>query len=450
MRFLSLPSHPSPKNSHGDLSSNTDHESLNRRNRRWIYAGRAVRSFSTAFLTVVFPLYLASSGYSGTRIGLVLTVGGFISAGVVLAVGLGGDRLGRRTMLVLVSALGVLGAAALVVSANLGVVMVANGLCGVGRGGGAGSGGAFGPLFPAEQPLLAASTEDSSRTAVFGHLSFIGVAAGAAGSLVAFVPEVLHHGGWTWSASYRLVFALAALLAMIMLLAALPIVERRPAAGGQTPRRQNDFPRLSTRQLMKRLGLVNAANGLGFGFLGGLLTYWFHVRYGVGPGAIGLLYTVLNLATMVPYLASARLTRRLGAVSTVVSTRAVGLLFMLAMLWTPTFVLAGVAYGLRLVANSLGMPARQSYVMGVSDEHRRSTIAAVGSMPSQISSSITPVIGGSLMASFVDIPILGAFVFMSVNTIAFFLSFHRYRPPEEQVEGRTEQGQLPGVSSLIT
>ncbi|MGH9296198.1 MAG: MFS transporter, partial [Acidimicrobiales bacterium] len=119
-----------------------------RSNLRWLYASRAVRSFSTAFLTVVFPLYLATEGYSSTKIGLVLTVGGFISAGLVLAVGLGGDRIGRRRMLLWVAALGVVGGVGLAVSTELAVVMLANGLCGVGRGGGAGSGGSWGPVFP--------------------------------------------------------------------------------------------------------------------------------------------------------------------------------------------------------------------------------------------------------------------------------------------------------------
>ncbi|MGH9054977.1 MAG: MFS transporter [Acidimicrobiales bacterium] len=411
-----------------------------RANRRWLYAGRALRSGSTAFLTVVFPLYLAAEGYSSTRVGLVLTVGGFISAVVVLGVGLGGDRFGRRTMLIVVSALGVLGGVALVASTNLVVVMLANGLCGIGRGGGAGGGGAYGPLFPAEQPLLAASSDDRSRTAAFARLSFIGVAAGALGSMISWVPEVLHGAGWTWSAGYRAVFAIGAALSVLLVVVALPIREHRPhlaAKPDEAPQLAGSHqagggPKLSTRQLVGRLATVNTLNGFGYGFLGALLAYWFHVRYGVGPGAIGVLYTIVNLATMAPYLYSARLTRRLGSVRTVVSTRGIGLLFLLAMVWTPTFVLAGAAYAMRIVISSLGMPARQSYLMGVADERRRSSIAAVGSLPSQLSSSVSPIVGGALMESFVNVPILGAFVFMSANTVGYYLSFRHYRPPEER------------------
>lgn len=423
-----------------------------RANRGWLYAGRALRSFSTAFLTVVFPLYLAAEGYTSAQIGLVLTAGGFMSAVLVLGVGLGGDRLGRRWMLIGVAALGAVGAAAMAVSSSLVVVLLASGLAGVGRGGGAGSGGSWGAVFPAEQPLLAASAEPQARTAVFGRMSFIGVTAGAAGSLVAYVPELMHRAGWSWGASYRLVFALGAIFSIVMLATAIPIREaRRPpkvAASGDGvergshqagPQDKRDGsgdgtesqPRLSTRQLLTRLGWVNALNGFGFGFLGPLLTYWLHVRYGVGPGQLGVLYTIINLITMLPYLWSARVAERLGAVRTVLWTRAVGLAFLLAMLWTPTFILAGAVYALRMVCNSLGMPARQSYIMGVADERHRSTVAAVGSLPSQLSSSVSPVVGGALMSSFFDIPIVGGVLFMGANTAAFYLSFRHYRPPEE-------------------
>lgn len=406
-------------------------------NRRWLYASRAVRSFSIAFLTVVFPLYLASQGYSSPKIGLVLTLGGFMSAALVLAVGFGGDWLGRRRMLLWVAALGVVGGVALAVSSQLAVVMVANGLCGVGRGGGAGSGGAWGPVFPAEQPLVAASTDARSRTAVFGRISAIGVAAGALGSLVAWIPDLLHGSGWSWGASYRLVFVLGAILSAALVLVIIPIREERPGrrASPTDEQRAPGDGRLSTRQLVARLGSVNALNGFGYGFLGPLLTYWFHVRYGAGPGEIGVLYTVINLLTMLPYLGAGRLAERLGAVQTVVWTRVASLAFLLAMVWTPTFLLAGIACAARMAANSLGMPARQSYVMGVAAERRRSTVAAVGSIPSQITASISPVVGGALMTTFLDIPIVGAAFFTAANAVGFYFSFRRYRPPEEITAG---------------
>ncbi len=328
-------------------------------------------------------------------------------------------------MLLCLAGLGVVGGILLAVSTNLAVVLIASGLCGVGRGGGAGSGGSWGPVFPAEQPLLSASVEPRRRTAAFGAIAFVGVMAGAAGSLVAWVPGLLAAAGWSLLRGDRLVFLFGAVLSAAMLLTTLPIHEAppEPAAEGGMP--------ISTARLVGRLGLTNALNGLGVGFLGPLLTYWFHVRYGASAGAIGLLYTAVNLVAALPYLGASRLAEHLGAVRAVTVTRAASIATLLAVAWMPTFWLAGAALALRMAFNSLGLPARQSYVMGVADLRRRGTVAALGMLPSQVTATISPAIGGALMESVVDTPLYGAVLFMALNLVTYYYAFRNIRPPEE-------------------
>lgn len=405
-----------------------------------------MRSFATAFLTVIFPLYLAQQHLSSTSVGIILTVGSLIGAGMVAAVGVLGDRIGRRPVLIGVGVLGALGALALAGSTNVVVVVVASGLGGIGRGGGAGSGGAFGPFFPAEQPLLAASVPPARRTRAFGRMGFIGVLAAAAGSLVAAVPALLHHAGLSWDLSYQFVFLFGAAASAVVALVSLPLRERRPggsaasavanntanSTASSTRSGETNAPTgLSTRQLIGRFGFTNALNGFGFGFLGPLLTYWFHVRFGVGPAEIGLLYTVVNLVSAAPYLGAHRISDRLGAVRTVVVTRTASVVMLAAMAFVPGFLLAGIFLNLRTVCNSLGLPARQSYAMGAADERRRGTVAALGTLPSMLTSSVSPVVGGALMESFVDVPIVGAVVFMGANTLAYYLAFRHAPLPGE-------------------
>lgn len=398
----------------------------------WLYAGRALRSFSTAFLSVIFPLYLASRHESATTVGLVLTIGSLVGAGLVAGVGLTGDRYGRRPVLMAVGLLGVVGSAALALSTNLAVVIVASGLGGVGRGGGAGSGGAFGPFFPAEQPLLAASVAPAERTRAFGRLSFLGSVASAAGSLVAGVPALLHGAGMSWGAAYRLLFLGGAVAALAVVAACVPLREPPPAPA-PPPRAGSVGPAgISTRSLVGRLGLANALNGFGFGFVGPLLTYWLHVRYGVGPAAVGALFTVINLVSAVPYLGAHHLTARLGSVRTVVVARTAGLVMLGAVVAAPTFVVAGVLLSLRIAFNSLSVPARQSFAMGAADERRRGVVAALSQLPAMGTSSISPVIGGALMGVFIDVPIIGGVAFMGANVVAYYLAFRDATLPEEE------------------
>jgi MFS family permease len=388
----------------------------------------------------------------------VLTLGSVIGAVMVALVGITGDRFGRRPVLIGIGALGAVGALALALSANVAVVVVASGLGGIGRGGGAGSGGAFGPFFPAEQPLLASSVTSAQRTRVFGRIGFIGVLAAAAGSLVAGVPVLLHHAGLSWIGAYRIVFLLAAVASALVVLACLPLKERRPSApaGGSEPPASAAAARaasapagLSTRQLIGRFGFTNALNGFGFGFLGPLLTYWFHVRFGVGPAEVGILFTIVNLAGALPYLGAHLISDRLGSVLTVVVTRTLSIVMLAAMAVVPDFFLAGLFLNLRTVFNSLGMPARQSYAMGAADERHRGTVAALGSLPSMVTSSISPVVGGAVMDSFVDIPIVGAAVFMAANVLAYYLAFRHAPLPGEVHRGpaRAAGGEPAGASA---
>jgi MFS family permease len=408
-------------------------------NLKWLYANRALRSFATAFLTVIFPLYLAVSRYSAAKIGMVLTLSGIVSVILLAGVGIFGDTVGRKRAIIVLSLLSLVGSWVMSSMNGFWLIVLASGLGGVGKGGGAGSGGSWGPLFPAEQPLLTEAVTPENRTKVFGRISFVGVLAGALGSLVASVPEILHRRGVPWITGYHLLFGFSAVLSLLMVLVAWPIQENR----NNRWREQNgddEPPPINARQLTGRLGLTNALNGLGFGFLGPLLTYWFYRRYGAGPAELGVLYTIINLATAVPYLLASRISRYFGAVRAVTYTRIVSIACLAVIPLMPTFWLAGMGYLLRMVFNSMGMPARQSYAMGVSNPRYRSRVAAFSNLPSQLTAMISPAIGGSEMESFLDFPVYGAAFFMALNVIAYYFAFRHIVPPEEKNRASPPRG----------
>lgn len=396
----------------------------------WLYAGRALRSFATAFLTVAFPLYLAQVGYDSGRIGLVVTLSTLVTAALVTVVGILSDRVGRKFVLVVLGLLALFGSIGIAISTATLWVAFVSGISGIGRGGGAGSGGSWGPVFPAEQPLLTSAVPPQQRNTVFSRIAFVGVLAGAGGSLVAALPRLLHSDGFSWIAAYRWLFYLSAALAVLMVAATIPLREERVAAPSPVPSAKGE-PTLGASGFLGRLSLTNALNGLGFGFLGPLLTYWFHARFGVGPATLGTLYAITNLVAALPYLGAARLAQRFGSVWSTTVTRAVSVLMLLAMAVAPTYALAGLAYVLRMAFNSVSIPLRQSFVMGVSRADQRGRVAAFSMLPSQLTSTISPVVGGELMQSFLDTPLIGAAVFMTANFVLYYLFFRDLHPPEE-------------------
>ncbi len=398
------------------------------KNLPWLYAGRALRSFYTSFLTIVFPLYLAQVGLGATRIGLILSLAAGLNILLVAAAGLLADRYGRRTVLIALTAISAAAGFALALSPAMFIVFVlASGLGGVGRGGGAGTGGIWGPILTAEQPLVAASTA-GDQTGAFGRFAFIGVLSSAAGSLVGGLPTYLSFHGVPLVAGYRLLFGLSTLLALATVVASMPIREIQEE---EPPRTAGSPPVIPIRTLLGRLGLTNALNGFGIGFLGPLLTYWFYRRFGVGAAEIAVLYTIVNLVTALPYLGAAGLARRLGQVRAVVLTRIMGSVVLMAMPFMPSLFWAGTLYALRMGLNSLSLPARQSFTMGIAAERYRSRVAAFSWLPSQVTSMVSPVVGGAAMESFLDFPIYGAALFMLANAVSYYFAFRHAEVPGE-------------------
>lgn len=394
----------------------------------WLLAGRAVRSLSQAFLVIVLPLYVAAAGYSTKELGALLSIASVGSIGTVAAVGFLSDRFGRRAVMIGLAALSAVGCVTYALSARFWVLATASALTSLGRGGGAGSGGARGPFYPAEQALVAESVPPERRNGAFGALSFITVLSSAAGSAVVGVTGILHLWlGLSWIATYRWLFWLAAGLALLLGLLCLPLREQK--------QRRSRATRLSrgSKRLIGRLWLTNGLTGLAWGIMGPFLTYWFYRRFGVGAVTLGGLYTLINLATTLPYLGAAWLARRLGAVRTITFSRLFSTVFLFAMAVAPTFLWAAAFYVLRMLFSSLGIPIRQSYVVGVADEENRSSVAALSSLPSQVTASVSPSLGAYLMEEVsMAAPYYMASAVLLLNAWAYFAFFHKEPPPEER------------------
>jgi MFS family permease len=376
------------------------------------------------------PLYLAAAGHGPLAVGAVLSAGSFGSVALVLLVGTTAEHFGRRRLLIALAVLGAAGALGFALTTDPLVLGIMAAGSAIGRGGGAGSGGAWGPFYPAEQPLVAESVADADRNAAFAVLSMAGVLGSAAGSLLAGLPTLLVSlfavGD---AAAFRPAFLLAAAASVAVAWLVRRVEERRPAA---PPPALLALPR-SARALIGRLWITNALNGLVIGALGPFLTYWFSIRYGVGPATLGLLYTAVNLATGLAFAGAPALATRLGSVRAVTVTRLVGSVCFAAMALAPVFPLAAAAYAARTMLNAVSQTLRQSFVMGVSERRSRSAVAAFGNLPGQLTGTLTPALGAWLVqAVSVELPIWLATGAMAVNAVMYGVLFRRFVPPEER------------------
>jgi len=150
--------------------------------------------------------------------------------------------------------------------------------------------------------------------------------------------------------------------------------------------------------LLRTLIGVNSLNGLSLGLYAPLMAYWFSLRFGRGPGSIGLAMAGGYLLAGIFSLASAPLSRRLGTVRTVIAGRGAGLVFTLLIPLMPTFALAVLAHLLRVASNQGTIGARQALSVSLVGEGRRGLAASLHNVSMQIPQSIGPTIGAALLS----------------------------------------------------
>ena len=151
---------------------------------RLLLAARGLRAASDGFVSIILPAYLLLLGFDALHVGLLATATLLGSALLTLAVGFTGVRRHTRALLIAASLLMVLtglGFAAfvdfwpLLVIAFVGTLNPSSGDVSV--------------FLPLEHALLAGGVAGHDRTALFARYSLVGALLGAAGTLLAALPE---------------------------------------------------------------------------------------------------------------------------------------------------------------------------------------------------------------------------------------------------------------------
>jgi predicted MFS family arabinose efflux permease len=174
-------------------------------------------------------------------------------------------------------------------------------------------------------------------------------------------------------------------------------------------------------------------------FAGGLVVqsfvaWWFHRRFGLGPGALGAVFFGANLLAGVSALSAGALARRFGLVNTMVFTHLPSNVLLALVPLMPTLPLAIAVLLVRFSISQMDVPTRQSYTMAVVDPDERSAAAGVTGIARTLGAAIAPLAAGPLYASAAlsGLPFLAAGGLKIVYDLLLWRSFRKLRPPEER------------------
>jgi hypothetical protein len=180
-----------------------------------------------------------------------------------------------------------------------------------------------------------------------------------------------------------------------------------------------------SRSAVLQLAGLQGLDALAGGFiLQSLLAYWFHLRFGAGPEALGALFFGTNLLSAVSFLVAARVAERVGLLNTMVFTHLPSNLLLLGVPFMPTFASAGALLLARHLLSQMDVPTRQAYTMAlVAPEERPAASGLIASVRALAQACAPAVAGLTLTVAASPAPFLLAGGLKIVYDLGLFFRF---------------------------
>ena len=373
-------------------------------NVRMFFLTRFVRMFAYGFLSVLLVLYLAQMKFSNAKIGLLLTLTLAGDVAVSLLLTTTADRFGRRRTLVIGALLMFMAGIVFAVTDNF-VVLLLTAVIGVISP----SGNEVGPFLAVEQAGLSQIIPFSRRTKVFGWYNLTGSLASALGALVSgSAVQILQNAGTAVLQSYRVVifaYAGAGMILGLLFLCLSGEVELPVSNAVSRTAGIRAFMGLHrSKGIVAKLSALFSLDAFAGGFvMQSIVAYWFHIRFGVQPATLGIIFFWANILAAVSALTAAALAERIGLINTMVFTHLPSNVLLILVPLMPNVYLAITMLLLRYSISQMDVPTRQSYVMAVVEPDERSASAGVTAVARSVGAAVSPsiatiLVGSSLMS----------------------------------------------------
>ncbi|HYT19578.1 MAG TPA: MFS transporter [Candidatus Polarisedimenticolia bacterium] len=161
--------------------------------------------------------------------------------------------------------------------------------------------------------------------------------------------------------------------------------------------------------------------------------YWFYLRFGVQPAALGAIFFWANVFAGISALLATRLAARIGLIRTMVVTHLPSNILLILVPLMPNLSLAVLMLLLRFSISQMDVPTRQSYTMAVVPAEERSAAGGFSGVARTTGAAISPLLAGFLFArpSLINAPFFVAGALKIIYDLLLYKQFVAVRPPEE-------------------
>ncbi|NGZ75622.1 MFS transporter [Saccharibacillus sp. VR-M41] len=352
------------------------------RNVKLFFAANLLYQIGGGMFSVLYNLYIQGIGYTDAMNGRVVSIQSLATACIFIPIGLFGDRLSRK-MLLIVGALFSGIVFALRAFAEAEPLLLALAVCS----------GVFAAFFQVLAiPFLAENVKKSQRLALFSAYSSLMLAAQVIGSMGGGVlADALQHSGLERVASLRFTLFAGGIATLAAFAPMLFIREDRrkseppktspaeagrdlgpeaaPEAVGTAAEASGSSGRSS--RLIFWFVLAQLPIGLGSGLVVPYLNLYFTNRFGVSLTTMSLLISLGQVMTIVSMLIGPSLSKRVGPVNAVVIFQMLSLPFLLTTGFTNIALIASVTFLFRQALMNAANPIQSAIMVDRIPDNKR-------------------------------------------------------------------------------
>lgn len=351
---------------------------------------------------VLRNLYLKKAGFDEDFIGTALSTSSVGAAAVILLFASLMDRHRLKSFMIVASLLISTGIAGVAVLPQPIPVLAFSLVTGVGMG-----------LSQMCMPLFfVRHSEGEERPYLFGVGQALHPLAGM------FMTLGIKGGALAWGetleATQRMMW-IGAAMPLLALLTILQIRENPPE-----PRSKEDEHEKLDWRLGAKFWLTELAIGLGAGLTIPFINLYFHNRFHVEPGNVGLFYAAAEAIMFFGFLSTPVFASRWGAVKTIVAFQFASIPFFLIMAFTTSLPVAVLAFLARQAMMNMVQPVSDHFLMEAAHPRQRARLNGIKQMCRRIAWIVAPTASGLLIthASFV----VDGFTTVMLVTIVFYLA----------------------------
>ena len=380
-------------------------------------AARFARGVGQGILAADFALYLRSLHWTGGEIGTLLAVALLFSVVLTIAAAIPSDRYGRKAFILAYDGIYVLACLTAIASRSSSVIVGATLLGGFGRG----ANGVVGPFAAIEKAWITQALDARTYARALNLNSTLGFLGMALGAGLAALPAWLARGAGG-APDYRVIFEVA-LAAGLTCFAFLCFAQDRHAQVlAAANAREGEAIRHTENRDLKKLALLNLLQGAGIGLAGPMTSYWFAVKFGIGPGHVGPIMAGGFLLAAVASQISTPFVLKYGLMPVIVAQRSAAIVLLVLLPIAPTLALAVTMYLLFNTLNRASNGPRAAMTASLVRNERRGFAGMVTSVSRQVSRSVGPVAAGLMFDSgFLAAP----FVAGAAMQAAYLYLYHR-------------------------